>query len=626
MISAITRAIRERFGVKILLAFTVGIVVSLSVYTTVVAMRESDRLRQALTERGEAFAGFLSQGAVIGIFSENADLLRQEARGVVMERDVAAVAMFNADGKLLYRERGVAARRDGHDVLVPPAGAARIVESSGAITVVLPVTGEQEATRDDSIYFGPHAASAPGRTLGYVEVVLGKASYRREILSILLRHVLLMAAFIVMSLFLVAFTVRRVLRPLGRLTDTVKAFEKGMPVEPAPVETQDEVGRLAAALNDMVAARRAAEGSLRESEDRYRRLVELSPDAIYVQQEGVIVFINQSGAGLLGAAGPSAVVGRGSADCLEAGSRESVGNRLQEVETGGTTLSPFPIRYRRPDGSAVEAEVTAAPFLFRGRNAALVIARDITERKDLEKKVRNYEKELYAVAAEMTAMEARIEERERYQIAADLHDFVGQNLVLVQFKLGALARNLASPDDLRRIEELREVIAQTIQYTRSLTVELSPPDIAEIGLSAAVAAMAEVFSRAYGVRIAVSDEAGRQHLDRESRYLLYRNIRELLVNMVKHARATEATVSLSRRGGMLRISVADNGRGFEPEESGSGKPGFGLFAIRERMERIGGTCDINSVPGAGTTVTLTARLAGETVGGEEEEIVRRKGV
>jgi signal transduction histidine kinase len=488
MISAITRAVRERFGIKILLAFTVGIVVSLSVFTTIVALRESDRLRGALLERGEAYAGLLAEGAVIGIFSENAELLRQAARGVVAARDVVAVGMYNADGKLLYAEPGTPEKRHGFAplrVAGEPTETPRTMDASDSVAILFPVLSAPPAARDDSIYFGPDKAASPRRTLGYVQVVLSKASYRKEILSIVLRNVLLMAAFIVMSLFIVAFTVRRVLRPLERLTDQVRAFRQGMSVEPAPVETRDEVGRLAAALNEMVAARRAAE------------------------------------------------------------------------------------------------------------------------------------KELYAVAAEMTAMETRIEERERYQIAADLHDFVGQNLVLTQFKLGALARCLASPDDQRRIEELREVIDRTIQYTRSLTVELSPPNLAEIGLSAAVEAMAEGFSRAYGVRISVRDHAGKQQLDREARYLLYRNIREMLVNVVKHSRATEATVSLSLSGDRLRIAVADNGRGFELQEVENEKGGFGLFAIRERMERIGGACEIDARPGGGTTVVLTVRTRG--TGDAEEE-------
>jgi PAS domain S-box-containing protein len=619
MSSAFSRAFRERFAVKVLLAFAVGIVVSLAVFTVVTVLREGDRLKQGLRERGETYASFLSQGAVIGIFSENEDLLRQAASGVLAARDVVTVSLYNEDLKLLYRGTGTSALRG---TLSGPAAAPspvpgsltpRTVETDGVIEVVLPVTSALPAGRDEALYFGPAEGEASARVLGYVQVVLSKASYRKDIFEIILRNVLLMAAFVVMSLLIVAFTVRRVLRPLERLTAKVKAFQQGTFVEPAPVETRDEVGRLAAALNDMVAARRAAEESLRESEDRYRRLVELSPDAIYVEQDGAIVFINQAGAGLLGADVPSKVVGWRSAERLDAGSRELIGDRMRQVEAEGATLSPFPVRYRRPDGSAVEAEVTAAPFLFRGRRAALVIARDVTERKDLEDKVSAYEKELYAVAAEMTAMEARIEERERYQIAADLHDFVGQNLVLMQFRLGALARSLRSPDDLRRIEELREVIGRTIQYTRTLTVELSPPDLAEIGLSAAVEALAAGFSRAYGIRIAVRDDAGKQQLDRETRYLLYRNVRELLVNMVKHSGATEATVSLARSGDRLRIAVNDNGRGFYPPETPGEKGGFGLFAVRERMERIGGACEIDARPGAGMTVVLTvpAREAGD---------------
>ena len=239
----------------------------------------------------------------------------------------------------------------------------------------------------------------------------------------------------------------------------------------------------------------------------------------------------------------------------------------------------------------------------------LFLASWLGEKRYHREKVRAYEKELYAVAAEMSALEARIEERERYQIAADLHDFVGQNLVLTQFKLGTLARSLTTADDSRKLEELRDVIARTIEYTRTLTVELSPPDLAEIGLSAAVEALAEGFSRAHRVSIVVRDDGGKGPLDRETRYLLYRNVRELLVNMVKHARATEATIELSRGEGRIRIMVTDNGVGFDPSTMSDDRSRFGLYAVRERMERMDGSCEIVSRPGSGTTVTLLVPIS-----------------
>lgn len=605
MNSAFRRAIRERFGLKVLLAVAAGIIVSLAVFTAVMAVREGDRLKKGLKDRGETFASLLAQGSVIGIFSENEELLRQAAAGVLAAHDVVAVSMYSGDLRPLYRGAGGSTLRNASVITAPETVGPSTDETDESIEIVLPVTSALPVERDETLYFGPSGGKAAARVLGCVQVVLSKESYRREVNALIVRNALLMGTFVLMSLFIVALSVRRVLRPLARLTENVKAFEKGIAVDPAPVETQDEIGRLASALNDMVSARRSAEASLRESEERYRRLVELSPDAIYVQQEGSIVFINQTGAHLMGAAGPASVIGNSTDDLLDEESRKPVAERMRQVENEGVLLTPFPVLYRRPDGITVEAEMTAAPFLFRGKQAALVIARDVTERRGLEEKVRAYEKELYTVAAEMSAMEARIEERERYQIAADLHDYVGQNLVLAQFKLGALARSVTTPVDARRIDELRDVIARTIQYTRTLTVELSPPDLAEIGLSAAVEALAEGFARAYGIEIEVADRAGRTELGQEARYLLYRNVRELLVNVVKHADATTAQVSLYRSGERFAITVADNGTGFDLADAVGEKSGFGFFAIRERMERMNGTCEISSTSDSGTMVTLT---------------------
>ncbi len=106
--------------------------------------------------------------------------------------------------------------------------------------------------------------------------------------------------------------------------------------------------------------------------------------------------------------------------------------------------------------------------------------------------------ELYAASTEISTLESRVEERERYLIAADLHDYVGQNIVVLQLKLGLLQRSLSDPSILKHVEEIREIIAKTIRYKRSLTVELNPPILVEIGFKAAVESLAKAFEKCMG--------------------------------------------------------------------------------------------------------------------------------
>jgi len=205
-------------------------------------------------------------------------------------------------------------------------------------------------------------------------------------------------------------------------------------------------------------------------------------------------------------------------------------------------------------------------------------------------------------------MESRIEERERHLIAADLHDFVGQNLVVTQFKLAALQKKLSSPGHIRHVEEVRELVRQITQYTRSLTVELSPPVLVEVGFKAAVESLAEGFQKTHRIPIRVEDDGGTGQPDDDTRYLLFRSVRELLMNIIKHSEASSVKISISRNSGVMRVSVEDNGVGFDPAAVAGKDGGFGLFTIHRRLKQSDGCCEIESRPGSGTKVVLAAPL------------------
>ena len=226
----------------------------------------------------------------------------------------------------------------------------------------------------------------------------------------------------------------------------------------------------------------------------------------------------------------------------------------------------------------------------------------------MEEKIRAYQRDLRSAALEMSSMESRIEERERHLIAADLHDFVGQNLVVTQFKLAALQKTLSSPERIRHVEEIRELTRQTIQYTRSLTVELNSPILVEIGFKAAVEALAEGFQKTHKIPISVEDDGRPKQLDDDTRYLLFRCVRELLMNIVKHSQANRVKISITRNNDIVNVSVEDNGIGFDPATVAGKDSGFGLFTIRRRLKHAEGCCEVVSRPGSGTRVVLSAPL------------------
>ncbi|KCZ72921.1 PAS domain S-box [Candidatus Methanoperedens nitroreducens] len=137
-----------------------------------------------------------------------------------------------------------------------------------------------------------------------------------------------------------------------------------------------------------ITERKRAEDALRESEERYRKLVELSPDAIAVHSEGKIVFVNMAGARLLGAADPGQLIGKDIMDIVHPDYHEVVKERVRQMREEGRTVPLIEEKFIRLDGSVIDAEVAAIPFTYQDKSAVQVIIRDITERRRAEERLR----------------------------------------------------------------------------------------------------------------------------------------------------------------------------------------------------------------------------------------------
>jgi DNA-binding NarL/FixJ family response regulator/anti-sigma regulatory factor (Ser/Thr protein kinase) len=240
---------------------------------------------------------------------------------------------------------------------------------------------------------------------------------------------------------------------------------------------------------------------------------------------------------------------------------------------------------------------------------------------DLERLVEQRTKDVIASHHRLRALASELtlaEQRERKRLAGELHDYLAQMLALGRMKIGQLRPTLVSvPHAAEPVREIDELFKNALSYTRSLMAKLSPPVLDELGLPAALAWLAEqmpLHGLSVEVRLAQDDVT----LPDDEGVLLFQSVRELLINVAKHAGTDRATVALrvdeQRR---LHVSVEDRGRGFEPaaiEAKPSGEH-FGLFSVRERMQAMGGWLDIRSAIGRGTTVTLVLPLAEAQAGG-----------
>ena len=149
--------------------------------------------------------------------------------------------------------------------------------------------------------------------------------------------------------------------------------------------------------------------------------------------------------------------------------------------------------------------------------------------------------------------------------------------------------------------------ARLIENTRSMTYELNPPVLHELGLGAGLEWLAEQMYKREGVIVQFEDDGQPRSLEKEINILLFNAVRELLINVAKHARADNVKISLQSDQAGVRICVEDNGIGFIVPGTGfpaSKSNSFGLFSIKERLNYVGGHLDIKTAPGKGTRITL----------------------
>ena len=284
-----------------------------------------------------------------------------------------------------------------------------------------------------------------------------------------------------------------------------------------------------------------------------------------------------------------------------------------EVEklTGGQQTLDFANRYIHKDGTVRHFSWVATPLLEE--RTIYCIGRDITGRKEKEQQLETYQKRLKALASQLTVAE----ERERRTLAADLHDHVGHSLALARMQLNGILEAQSELERTMLVKDISHILLKSLQDTRNLIFELSSPSLNEIGLGAAVSEwLEEQAGKRYGLKTEFIDEIEEKHrktLDDNIRAVLFRNVRELLTNVIKHAKAEKVSVYLKNDDTMLTVIVEDDGAGFDTQaaiEPGEKKSGFGLFSIRERMADLGGSFDIQSEPGKGCKAVLTLPMGG----------------
>jgi len=236
------------------------------------------------------------------------------------------------------------------------------------------------------------------------------------------------------------------------------------------------------------------------------------------------------------------------------------------------------------------------------RERDIEATRAMTE--ELEKRVAQRTEQLRALLADLEA----VEEQERRQIARDLHDDFGQTLAAARIRLTSLCNDKRG-EVRNTANEVGALIDRANSAVRSLAAQLAPDVLHELGLSAALDWLGEEIQRTFALKVEVVDDGLPKPLAPEARSILYRAVRELLINVAKHAKTDSARVECECRDERILVRVSDSGVGYDATTAlGARQRGLGLISVRERLSLIGGTVELRSVPGGGTVARLTAPL------------------
>jgi len=376
------------------------------------------------------------------------------------------------------------------------------------------------------------------------------------------------------------------------------------------------------ALED-ITAREHIERALEQREAEFSDMMAMAAEAIIMSNStGRIIFANPAAKRMFGFT-QEEIVGLAVDALVPARPGESRYAEFSSVPYTPPTGNGRNLTGRRRDLTEFPIEIRLREIVRNGELTVVNFITDVTQRAESERKIRKYQNQLQSMAFDA----AVAEERERRRIAVDLHDRIGQALALARMKLMA-ARQAVKGGAIRgAIDEAVELLAQSIVDTRTLTFDLSPPILYDLGLKDALSWLVEDVEKRCGLKVKfVADEVPTA-LDDATAALVFRSVREVVMNVVKHARSPMASLRLRRTDHHIEVQVQDAGVGFDPGElaAHTTNGSFGLFSVREQIDRLGGTVEVASAAGRGTHVSLRVPLLLKTDPGSRPDLDPREG-
>ncbi|RJP87114.1 MAG: PAS domain-containing sensor histidine kinase [Desulfobacteraceae bacterium] len=367
----------------------------------------------------------------------------------------------------------------------------------------------------------------------------------------------------------------------------------------------DAISFIKSEIDTLMQERDAAEKILRENEHRYRQLVEHANAGIleFDFRTGKTISANDSLLAITGHARQE-ILTMNPTDFLTEEGKKQVTTIVSRLQSGDSMLPGFACQIKTKNNEEkwiyLNANIIGHDHQPQKVN---VILTDINQLKETESKLLEYQAKLKRLAIQLSMSE----ENQRRHLASQLHNGVTQELFVMHLRLKKLEKYFSDEEHLEEIKRIQQDLLKTIKETRTVTFDLSPPILFDLGFREAIESLAKEIESKHHLKVKTHFAGKLDNINDETKIILYRNIKEVIHNAVKHAKADMVDIKMKKTRNALTVDVKDNGVGFDKTQKDR-QGGYGLFDMREKINHLGGRLSIMSTPGSGTMVSISVPL------------------
>jgi len=352
--------------------------------------------------------------------------------------------------------------------------------------------------------------------------------------------------------------------------------------------------------------RKRAEMALRESEEKYRMLVEtMNEGLVIVDENGTVTYVNDKLCDMLGRF-PQDIIGHPVVEFIDERNQNILKDQMAKRKRGESGI--YEIAWRCIDGGKISAIVSPKPIFGKNREfkGSFAVITDITQQKQAEEVLKESEEQLRFLSSQLLTAQ----ETERRRISRELHDELGQALAVLKLRTGFIKESLHKDEKKAREECERSLryIDRVIENVRCLSRDLSPPILQDVGLTAAIKWLVENITLNHQTRVTLDLMQVDDLFSEDAKIMIYRIIQEALTNIVRYAEAKNVSVTIRKNGNGITFCIDDDGKGFNVVQAvgkGAVKRGLGLTTMDERVRILRGILDLRSEGGNGTQISFT---------------------